>query len=158
MSGSSLASSTNQRLDAARRLLSQSQQGEDSWLASSFENSALFQLRSALNGLLQEIQSVYSLKGELSVTSMVQLAATKGVIVPALQELQLLQENRQSWLSQLYTGYTAALECTPNTGAVSNSSSVELIGKGSDSGTSTKHILNSLVDIVLRFREDSAEY
>ncbi|MFD1383830.1 DUF6586 family protein [Rhodanobacter aciditrophus] len=158
MSGSSLASSTNQRLDAARRLLSQSQQGEDSWLASSFENSALFQLRSALNGLLQEIQSVYSLKGELSVTAMVQLAATKGVIVPALQELQLLQENRQSWLSQLYSGYVAALECTPNVGAVSANSGSDLIGKGSDSGAATKHILNSLVDIVLRFREDSAEY
>lgn len=158
MSGSSLASATNQRLDAARRMLAQSQQGEEAWLASSFESSALFQLRSALNGLLQEVMSSYSLKCNLSVNEMLVAAKAKDISIPVLNELELLVSNTNSWLSQLNSAYSIAFECKPNVGASSFGSGVELIGKGSDSGASTKHILDSLVEIVLRFREDSAEY
>lgn len=158
MSNSSLASSTNQRLDAARRMLAQSQHADEDWLTPSFETSSIFQLRSALNGLLQEVKSMYQLAADIDVTSLLEEGNTKGITVPVLKELDLLQADKNSWLSQLNLAYDIAFECRPNKAAGAVGISSNLIVTGSDSGTSTKYILNSLVEIVLRFREDAAEY
>lgn len=156
MSGSSLASVTNQRLDAARRLLQQATEMDNDWMTQSLESSALFQLRSGLNGLLQEVKTSYSLPAALDLDSLLQAANAKGISVPVLNELALLKNNGQSWLSQLHIAFQAALDCQ-----VANQSygeGVELIGRGSDAGTSTKYILSSLTELVLRYREDAAEY
>lgn len=156
MSGSSLASVTNQRLDAARRLLQQSNEMDNDWMTHSFESSALFQLRSGLNGLLQEVKTSYSLPAALELNALIHAAQEKEISIPALNELAQLNMNAQSWLSQLFTSYTAALEC--QIGSNAYAADVELIGRGSDAGASTKYILSSLTELVLRFREDAAEY
>lgn len=156
MSVSSLASITNQRLDAARRLLIQSQEADNDWMTQSFESSALFQLRSGLNGLLQEVKTSYSLQAELSLDALIQACDAKGIGVPVLVELAQLSNNNQSWLAQLFVAYTAALEC--QVGSNAYAVDVELIGRGTDAGASTKFILSSLTELVLRFREDAAEY
>lgn len=157
MSGSSLASATNQRLDAARRLLAQGQQDDSAWLEQSYEHCAVFQLRSALNGLLQEVKASYRLDSELTLAAMLRVCEKNGIVIPVLSELSELEHNTSSWLSQLYMAYQVALECQPNIQAYSANTS-ELIGKGSDSGASIKLLLDSLVEVVLRFREESAEY
>lgn len=157
MIGTSAASVTNQRLDAARQLLAQCDRLNDDWMLSSYETSAVFQLRSALNGLLQELKAVYVLDDSLSIHVLVSSATSKGAVVPALQELAELENNSSSWLNQLYKSYQAALECKSQ-GQVVSTGSNDLIGKGSDDAASTKFILNSLVELVLRFREDAAEY
>lgn len=156
MSGSSLASVTNQRLDAARRLLAQSQAAENDWMTQSFESSALFQLRSGLNGLLQEVKTSYSLQGKLDIDELIHACDAKGISVPVLVELSQLKCDSQSWLAQLFTAFTAALEC--QVGSNAYAADVELIGRGTDAGASTKFILSSLTELVLRFREDAAEY
>lgn len=149
------ASLTNQRLDAARQLLAQCERSGDDWMLSSFETSAIFQLRSALNGLLQEITLAYQLGDRIDLGDMAQMALKKEVVVPTLQELSVLESNRHSWLNQLYSAFQVALECR---GASTAVDATALIGKGSDDAASTKLILNSLVELVLRFREDAAEY
>lgn len=156
MSGSSLASITNQRLDAARRLLLQSQDVENDWMSESLESSALFQLRSGLNGLLQEVKTSYSLQGTLDIDALIQSCHDKGISVPVLIELSQLKDSGQSWLTQLFTAFSAVLLC--QVGNASYSAGTELIGRGTDAGASTKFILNSLTELVLRFREDAAEY
>ncbi|SBS31469.1 hypothetical protein MAQ5080_01983 [Marinomonas aquimarina] len=156
MSGSSLASITNQRLDGARRLLQQSQESDNDWMTQSFESSALFQLRSALNGLLQEVKTSYSLQGVLELDALLIAADHQGISVPVLNELAQHKLNPQSWLSQLLSAYNAALEC--QVGSHAYATEVELIGRGSDAGASTQYILSSLTELVLRFREDAAEY
>lgn len=156
MSVSSLASVTNQRLDAARRLLIQSQDAENDWMTQGFESSALFQLRSGLNGLLQEVRTSYSLQGQLEIESLIKSCHDKGISVPVLVELMQLKNNSQSWLAQLFTAFNAALEC--QVGNKAYAADVELIGRGTDAGASTKFILSSLTELVLRFREDAAEY
>ncbi|SBT18891.1 hypothetical protein MGA5115_03052 [Marinomonas gallaica] len=158
MMSSSLASSTNQRLDAARRLLVQSQQEEGEWLMNSYESSAVFQLRSGLNGLLQEVMASYNLSCQVDIDVMVRASEERGIAVPVLLELMQLKSSRQSWLSQLLDTFDAALECRAANQAYSAAGNVELIGRGSDAGGSTKHILSSLTELVLRFREDAAEY
>ncbi|WP_418138849.1 hypothetical protein AB8616_06080 [Marinomonas sp. RS-M-Aa-14] len=74
MSGVTLASLTNQKLDTARRFIQQSQISEEAWLNVGLESSAIFQLRSALNGLLKEVSTTYSLSGSLDVPSMLREA------------------------------------------------------------------------------------
>ncbi|MBM6550183.1 DUF6586 family protein [Marinomonas ostreistagni] len=157
MIATSAASITNQRLDAARRLLAQGEQPEFDWMYASFETSALFQLRSALNGLLQELKSAYGLNAGLSVAELMSSSSDKGVVVPALQELHALEGAKDSWLNQLYSGFQSALECQPKQSTTFTDAS-SLIGKGTDDAASTKFILNSLVELVLRSREDAAEY
>ncbi|CUB03504.1 DUF6586 family protein [Marinomonas fungiae] len=159
MSGSSLASITNQRLDAARRLLLQSQDVENDWMSESLESSALFQLRSGLNGLLQEVKTSYSLQGTLDIDALIESCHDKGISVPVLIELSQLKDSGQSWLTQLFTAFSAVLLCqVGQVGNASYSAGTELIGRGTDAGASTKFILNSLTELVLRFREDAAEY
>lgn len=157
MSAMSLPSVTNQRLDAAKRLLSMSQQSEGEWIMKSFDSSAIFQLRSALNGLLQEVKSAHSLSSPLELTKLIEAANAKGLSVPVLSELSLLQGKSNSWLNQLLQSYQVALECQVSASS-SSSSGVELIGRGSDAGASTQFILSSLTELVLRYREDAAEY
>lgn len=158
MIGSSLASVTNQRLDAARRLLAQSQQAESEWLMQSYESSAIFQLRSGLNGLLQEVMSAYNLVSAVEIEAMIQASEEKGIAVPVLSELLQLKSSKQSWLTQLLETFGAALECRASNQAYSAADNIELIGRGSDAGASTKLILSSLTELILRYREDAAEY
>lgn len=156
MSSASQASVTNQKLDAARRFLQQSQQCEEPWMLAGLESAALFHLRSALNGLLQEVSTTYSLKAKLDVTSLQREASEKGVVVPTLSELSDLALLSGSWLSQLEQAFLVQLECRSS--SFSSVSSDNLIGRGSDAGASVGLYLSKLVELVLRFREESSEY
>lgn len=155
MTGASVASVTNQKLDAARRLIQQSQASEEAWLSAGLESSALFQLRSALNGLIQEVCSNYGLTFSTDIVTLFNAVEAKQLVIPVLSELASLVKQPNSWLSQLEQAYRAQYECRP-LGAVQLSDN--LIGKGSDDGASTALYLAKLVELVLRFREESAEY
>ncbi|TPE55679.1 hypothetical protein FJM67_01105 [Maribrevibacterium harenarium] len=157
MSQVSHASATNQRLDAARRLLQQSQMEQAQWLVGSLESSAVYQLRSAVNGLLQEIKQGYRLKADqLTIEQLQQAAATAEQSIPVLNELSQQLSQPQSWLRQLFERYDTQFECRQS--PVQTATPAQLIGKGSDGGASTKFILDALVELVLRYREDASEY
>jgi len=156
MSGVTLASLTNQKLETARRFIQQSQISEEAWLNVGLESSAIFQLRSALNGLLKEVSTAYSLSGSLDVASLLKEAEKKQIMVPVLAELADLFSRSESWCYQLNQAYLVQFECR-----ASMSSSVQsdnLIGRGSDNGASVSLYLTKLVELVLRFREESSEY
>ena len=156
MSQVSHASATNQRLDAARRLLQQSQMEQAQWLVGSLESSAVYQLRSAVNGLLQEIKQGYRLKADqLTIEQLQQAAMTAEQSIPVLNELSQQLSQPNSWLRQLFERYDTQFECRQ---APVQTHSAQLIGKGSDGGASTKFILDALVELVLRYREDASEY
>lgn len=156
MSGVTLASLTNQKLDTARRFIQQSQISEETWLNVGLESSAIFQLRSALNGLLKEVSTTYSLSGSLDVPSMLREAEKKQIMVPVLAELADLFSRPESWCSQLNQAYLVQFECR---GSLSSPvQSDNLIGRGSDNGASVSFYLTKLVELVLRFREESSEY
>lgn len=156
MSQVSHASATNQRLDAARRLLQQSQMEQAQWLVGSLESSAVYQLRSAVNGLLQEIKQGYRLKSDqLTIEQLQQAAMTAEQSIPVLNELSQQLSQPNSWLRQLFERYDTQFECRQ---APVQTHSAQLIGKGSDGGASTKFILDALVELVLRYREDASEY
>ncbi|MBJ7539478.1 DUF6586 family protein [Marinomonas transparens] len=154
MSGVSLASATNQKLDTARRLLQQSQASEEKWLSAGLESSAIFQLRSALNGLLQEVRSSYSLSSSFEITELLAEASAKQIVIPVLSELSDLLSRPDSWCSQLQQAYLVQLECRSAAHIVNDN----LIGRGGDSGASVDLYLAKLVELVLRFREESSEY
>ncbi|SBS37531.1 hypothetical protein MSP8887_02959 [Marinomonas spartinae] len=156
MSNASQASVTNQKLDAARRFLQQSQQCEEAWLLAGLEGASLFHLRSALNGLLQEVKTAYSLKSELDILKLQHAAKEEGVVVPTLSELSDLALQPHSWLNQLEQAFLAQLECHYT--SFSSMSLDNIIGKGSDAGASVGLYLSKLVELVLRFREESSEY
>ncbi|BFM48140.1 DUF6586 family protein [Marinomonas sp. THO17] len=155
MSLASSASITNQRLDAARRLIELAQSSDEAWLISSLENSAMFQLRSALNGLLQEVKLAYRLSGKLDIASLLREAQEKQSLVPVLIELNDLLQQASSWCSQLISLYQQQLDCHMNQAAVDRTN---LIGVGSDDSASLNLYLSKLTDLVLRFREESSEY
>ncbi|MGR0279694.1 DUF6586 family protein [Marinomonas dokdonensis] len=155
MTGASIASATNQKLDAARRLIQQSQACNEHWLCAGLESSAIFQLRSALNGLLQEVRTAYGLSFSWDVTNLLEQAAQKGLVIPVLSELGDLLAQPQSWCSQLQQAYLVEFECRTSTVAVVGE---DLIGKGGDEGASVGFYLSKLVELVLRFREESSEY
>ncbi|WOD07160.1 DUF6586 family protein [Marinomonas sp. GJ51-6] len=155
MSGVSLASVTNQKIDTAKRFIQQSQDMDEKWLSVGLESSAIFQLKSALNGLLKEISSAYSLSGSLDVSVLMKEAESKHMVVPALSELADLCARKDSWCAQLEQAYLAQLECRA---AVSVMGGDNLIGRGSDAGASVGFYLASLAELVLRFREESSEY
>jgi hypothetical protein len=156
MSQVSHASATNQRLDAARRLLQQSQMEQAQWLVGSLESSAVYQLRSAVNGLLQEIKQGYRLKSDqLTIEQLQRAAMTAEQSIPVLNELSQQLSQPNSWLRQLFERYDTQFECRQ---APLQTHSAQLIGKGSDGGASTKFILDALVELVLRYREDASEY
>ncbi|MBR7888545.1 hypothetical protein J9B83_06275 [Marinomonas sp. A79] len=156
MSSASLASLTNQKLDTARRLIQQGKVSEEAWLNVGLESSAIFQLRSALNGLLKEVSSAYSLSGGLDVTQLLAETQKKSIVVPVLSELADLMSRPESWCSQLEQAYLVQFECRVSMSAVV--SSENLIGRGSDAGASVSLYLAKLVELVLRFREESSEY
>ncbi|PYF84734.1 MULTISPECIES: DUF6586 family protein [Marinomonas] len=156
MSVASLASLTNQKLDTARRFIQQSQQSEESWLSVGLESSALFQIRSALNGLLKEVSLAYSLSGSLDVAKLLTESESKQIVVPVLSELADLLTRKDSWFFQLDQAYLAQFECK---GLASSAVQGDnLIGRGSDAGASVSYYLAKLVELVLRFREESSEY
>jgi hypothetical protein len=155
MSSASLASLTNQKLDTARRFIQQSQESDETWLNVGLESSAIFQLRSALNGLLKEVSSAYSLSGSLDVAALLLETEKKQLMIPVLTELADLLSRPDSWCSQLQQAYLVQFEC--RVGMVVAQSD-NLIGRGSDAGTSARFYLAKLVELVLRFREESSEY
>ena len=155
MSGVSLASLTNQKIDTARRFIKQSQNSEEKWLGVGLESSAVFQLRSALNGLLKEVSSAYSLSGSLDVTTLFAETKAKQMMVPVLSELTDLFSRSDSWCSQLHKAYLVQLECCAAMSIVEDDN---VIGRGSDAGASVDLYLAELVELVLRFREESSEY
>ncbi|BDX02722.1 MAG: DUF6586 family protein [Marinomonas sp.] len=156
MSSASLASLTNQKLDTARRFIKQSQDSDEAWLKVGLESSALFQLRSALNGLLKEVSLTYSLSGSLDVDVLFAETEKKQIIVPVLAELAELFSRKDSWCFQLQQAYLAQFECKIAASSVVQSDN--LIGRGSDAGASVSFYLAKLVELVLRFREESSEY
>jgi len=156
MSGVSLASLTNQKLDTARRFIQQSQDSDEAWLKVGLESSAIFQLRSALNGLLKEVAAAYSLPNTLDVTVLLAESEKKQIVVPVLAELADLLSRTDSWCFQLNQAYLVQFECRPAVSSVQQSDN--LIGRGSDAGASVSFYLSKLVELVLRFREESSEY
>lgn len=156
MSHVTLASMTNQKLDAARRFIQLRQEGDEDWLSNGFEGAAIFHLKCAVNGLLQEIREAYRLSVDLDIRVMADEAAQKHIIVPALNELLNLYKQKNSWFSQLEEAYVVQLECRPSYSSVL--ASQDLIGRGSDAGASVSYYLSELVGLVLRFREESSEY
>jgi len=155
MSGASLASLTNQKMDTARRFIQQSQNSEEKWLSVGLESSAVFQVRSALNGLLKEVSSSYSLSSSLDVVKLLAEAEAKQMMVPVLTELAELLSRSDSWCSQLHQAYLVQLECRASMSKVDDHN---VIGRGSDAGASVDFYLAKLVELVLRFREESSEY
>ncbi|RNF50085.1 hypothetical protein EBI00_11460 [Marinomonas hwangdonensis] len=155
MSGASLASMTNQKLDAARRFIKQSQNSDEAWLNVGLESSAIFQLRSALNGLLKEVSSAYSLSGSLEVSRLLDEAEAKQITIPVLSELSVLFSQPSSWCAQLEQSYLVQFECRVSKSALPSDN---LIGRGNDDGASVGLYLAKLVELVLRFREESSEY
>lgn len=155
MSVASLASLTNQKIDTARRLIQQSQENEEKWLSIGLESSAIFQLRSALNGLLKEVSLSYSLSGLLDVDKLLVEAESKQMMVPVLSELSDLLSRPDSWCYQLNQAYLVQLECRASMVAIEGDN---LIGRGNDAGASVSFYLAKLVELVLRFREESSEY
>jgi hypothetical protein len=155
MSAVSLASLTNQKIDTARRFIKQSQDSEEKWLSIGLESSAIFQLRSALNGLLKEVSTAYSLSGSLDVVTLIAEVEAKQIVVPVLNELSELWSRVDSWYYQLDQAYLVQLECRAALSVVEHSN---LIGRGSDAGASAGFYLAKLVELVLRFREESSEY
>lgn len=156
MSGASLASVTNQKLDTARRFIKQSQDTDEVWLKVGLESSAIFQLRSALNGLLKEVIAAYSLSGSLDVAKLLAESEKKQIVVPVLTELASLLSHSNSWCYQLDQAYLVQFECRASTSSVVQGDN--LIGRGSDAGASVSLYLAKLVELVLRFREESSEY
>lgn len=156
MSGASLASLTNQKLDTARRFIKQSQDSDEAWLKVGLESSAIFQLRSALNGLLKEVTAAYSLSGSLDVVKLLAESEDKQIVIPVLAELADLSSRTDSWCSQLNQAYLVQFECRSSMSSVVQSDN--LIGRGGDAGASVSFYLTKLVELVLRFREESSEY
>ncbi|GAA0834998.1 hypothetical protein GCM10009112_26050 [Marinomonas arenicola] len=156
MSAATPASLTNQKLDSARRFLRQSQDGNESWLSVGLESAAIFHLRSALNGLLQEVSLAYQLASGLQLESLLREAQANGVVVPVLAELQDLSSQPNSWLNQLEQAYLVQFECRSSMFA--KTSEANLIGRGGDDGASINLFLSKLTELVLRFREESSEY
>ena len=155
MSGVSLASLTNQKIDTARHFIKQSQGSEEKWLSIGLESSAIFQLRSALNGLLKEVSTAYSLSGSLDIATLISEVEAKEIVVPVLSELSSLWSRVDSWCYQLDQAYLVQLECRA---ALSVMEYDGLIGRGNDAGASASFYLTGLVELILRFREESSEY
>ncbi|ETX11557.1 hypothetical protein MUS1_09805 [Marinomonas ushuaiensis DSM 15871] len=155
MSVANLASLTNQKLDTAKRLILLSQANEEKWLNVGLESSAIFQLKSALNGLLREVSVSYSLSGSLDVNKLLVESESKQMMVPVLSELSDLLSRSDSWCYQLNQAYLVQLECRGSMALIEGDN---LIGRGNDAGTSINFYLAKLVELVLRFREESSEY
>ncbi|MCV2402703.1 hypothetical protein OFY17_07385 [Marinomonas sp. C2222] len=156
MTNASLASRTNQKIDTARRFIRQSQDSDEQWLSIGLSSSALFQLRSALNGLLNEVAAAYSLSATLDIAALHAETESKGMIVPVINELSSLWEKKDSWVYQLEQAYLVQLESRSAAPSVVDSG--DLIGRGDDAGASASFYLTQLVELVLRFREESSEY
>lgn len=156
MSSASLASVTNQKLDTARRLIQQGKVSDEAWLNVGLESSAVFQLRSALNGLLKEVSSSYALSGSLDVNALLAETKDKQIVVPALTELVDLLSRSDSWFYQLNQAYIVQFECRSAPSSIAQSDNI--IGRGNDAGASVSFYLAKLVELVLRFREESSEY
>lgn len=156
MTNASLASRTNQKIDTARRFIRQSQDSDEPWLSSGLSSSALFQLRSALNGLLNEVTTAYSLSASLDIAALQAEAKAKGVVVPVVNELSSLWVQRDSWVYQLEQAYLVQLESRMATPSVVDNG--DIIGRGDDADASVNFYLTQLVELVLRFREESSEY
>jgi hypothetical protein len=151
---SSAASMTNQRLDIARRFLAMPNT-EQKWMGPAFENAALFHLQSALLGLLQEVKQAYHLSSEIGLQELYQDAKSKQISIPVINELFELTLSSESWYCQLQNAFDASLKCHPN---FYNAKQENLIVSSSDTSSACLTYLNSLTEIILRFREESSEY
>ncbi|WP_191603346.1 DUF6586 family protein [Marinomonas algicola] len=155
MSNPSEASVTNQRLDVARRFLNMKNEAAEFWMERAYEYSALFHLKSALNGLLQEVCANYSLKKEADLCVLLGAAKEKGMSIPVLQELNALSSDPISWLTLMEKDYNVALECHSKSPTVVSSN---VIVSSQSLESSITFYLKSISDLVLRYREESAEY
>lgn len=155
MSSPSEASVTNQRLDVARRFLNMKNEVDDFWMERAYEHSALFHLKSALNGLLQEVCTNYSLKREADFGVLLDNAKEKGMSIPVLEELNALSSDPVSWFTLMEKDYCVALECHSK---LSASVSSNVIVSSQSLESSIAFYLKSISDLVLRYREESAEY
>ena len=155
MNYASAASLTNQRLDIARRFILQGSSEDTQWMGPAYENAALFHLQSAVNGLLQEIIQGYQLGVSIRYADVLLHAKKRGIVLPVLTELENLLAQPTSWLCQLNKAYDACFECHS---AMPIAGASNIIVSGGDAGAATQYYLNSLTDLVLRFREESAEY
>ncbi len=155
MSNPSEASVTNQRLDVARRFLKMLSALDEPWMEKAYEDSALFHLKSGLNGLLQEVSTNYSLKPVTDISYLLDESNQKGMSIPVLQELNALSSDPSSWLSQLEKAYVTAYECYSKPQAVVL---INVIVSSSSSESSIAFYLQSISELVLRYREESTEY
>lgn len=151
---SSAASMTNQRLDIARRFLVMPN-NEQKWMGPAFENAALFHLQSAVLGLLQEVKQAYHLSSEIGLLEMHQNAKSKNISIPVVNELMELNANTNSWFSHMQNTYEVSLKCQPN---FYNAKHDNLIVASVDDRSTYLTYLNSLTELILRFREESSEY
>ena len=151
---SSAASMTNQKLDIARRFLAMPDT-EQKWMGPAFENAALFHLQSASLGLLQEVKQAYHLSSEIGLQEMFLNAKSKNISIPVINELMELNENASSWYSHLQNAYDASLKCHPN---FYNAKQDNIIVSSTDTSSACLTYLNSLTELILRFREESSEY
>lgn len=151
---SSAASMTNQRLDIARRFLAMPN-NEQKWMGPAYENAALFHLQSAALGLLQEVKQAYHLSSEIGLLEMHQDASAKHVSIPVINELMELNANSHSWFCRMQSAYDASLKCHPNFYSAKQDN---LIVSATDTSSACLSYLNSLTDLILRFREESSEY
>ncbi|MFT2111628.1 DUF6586 family protein [Marinomonas sp. 2405UD68-3] len=155
MSNPSGASVTNKKLDVARRFLKLLSSSDESWMEKAYEDSALFHLKSGLNGLLQEVCANYSLQHDLDISRLLEQANQKGISIPVLQELNALSSDPSSWLSQLEKAYVTAYECYSRPQGVVMSN---VIVSSSSSENSIAFYLQSISELALRYREESTEY
>ena len=151
---SSAASMTNQRLDIARRFLSMPKT-EQKWMEPAFDNAALFHLQSAVLGLLQEVKQAYHLSSEVVLQEMYLDAKSKQMSIPVINELIELSARSDSWFCRLQNAFDASLKCHPN---FYNAKQDNLITISTDTSSVEMAYLNSLTEVILRFREESSEY
>ncbi|TDP00021.1 DUF6586 family protein [Marinomonas balearica] len=158
MSSLNPASITNQRLDSARRLINEIKLSDGDWFTKGHEPTVTFLLQSAFNGLLQEVKIAYGLKSDVTLDQLILDASKNGLSVPVLKELELLNADDNSWFRQLQLSFNAYFECRPNPVSTSTHDAQMIGTSGNDLGGSVKSYLDALVELVLRFREESSEY
>lgn len=145
-----LAARTNQTLYFARISLADADKANSPQEKRRFEEAALFHLYSALSAYSNELAQHYMLA---PFKSPVDLIKREGV--PAeLQELKLLLEQPESWLSTIIVQYERVLVSGLEQVAVNSN----LITKQSDYSDLFRNVLNDMEKVIQRMREHSQEY
>ena len=145
-----LAARTNQTLYFARISLNESEQEEQPQEKRRKEEVALFHLYSSLTAFCNELVQHYML---LPFSTPAELLARDEA--PAeLQELKLLLEQPESWLSTIIVQYERVLLVGLEQGAANSN----LITKQSDYTDLFRNTLNDMEKVIQRMREHSQEY